>query len=145
MGFFIYLCTMKKEKMDYWSNVGCKPKGFSFVKGELMTYTYEVPVLWTGQKTVVIDRIFIKMKMKYDAANKRTNIDIPKTKELIAKEMGSEQFYFDDDGLFLRDRSLFPYVNNITLFNSAPTDDTTKKTSFLCCPSGCYVLSRFSL
>ena len=109
---------MKKEKITYWSNVSKKPKGFTFVKGEPMTYTYEIPVLGFNKHTFgEIDKIFIKIKMKYDKDIERVEIDFLATKNLIAKEVGNYKFDYTDHGLFQRDRTLFPFIDEIKIFD----------------------------
>ena len=120
MGFFIYLCTMKKLKGETWSNVSRKPKGFAFVKGRPMTYTYEVPVIYVDDtfKNHDFDRVFIKVKMKHDKEYDRIEFDMDATKKMVAREIGTYKSQYDD-GLFKRDGILFPFISQLRIFGDA--------------------------
>jgi hypothetical protein len=102
---------MGKNKKEYWSSISSKPKGFSFVKGCPMTYTYEVPVhLWHFSKP--IDKVFIQVKMK---RNEYSGVDIIDefVTESILKEIGDNFSW--ENSLFKRDGALFPFVSKIEI------------------------------
>lgn len=112
----------KKNKNMFWSNTASKPKGFTFVKGELMTYTYEVPIL-TNKKVdywnkEVIDKIFIKLKLKSVTELGFGGIDIDKEQTLtnIKHEIGKEVSFEYEDNSFMRDGRMFPFVSSITVY-----------------------------
>lgn len=113
----------RKNKGNYWSNVAPKPRGFTFVKGELMTYIYEIPILTNalGQNSwnkTTIDRIFIKVRIKSVTELGFGGIDIDKeyTTESIQKEVGQGVQFEYDDHSFMRDGRMFPFVTSVTIY-----------------------------
>jgi hypothetical protein len=109
---------MGKTKWTYWSNESKKPKGFSFVKGSSMTYTYEVPVYsYEPFKNNIIDRVFIKVKMIRDKDGYGgLNIDDTFVINYIQREI-TDKFSFES-GLFKRDGASFPFINKIDVINA---------------------------
>ena len=112
----------RKDRGTFWSSTASKPKGFAFVKGELMTYTYEVPIetnkvvdYWNK---IVIDKIFIKVKIKSVTESGFSGIDIDKeyTKLSIQNELGQGVQFEYEDHCFMRDRSMFPFITSITIY-----------------------------
>lgn len=112
----------KKDKGMFWSNVGTKPKGFIFVKGESMTYTYEVPILTNKTddywNKYTIDKIFIKVKLKSVTELGFGGIDIDKeqTELNIKHEIGKDVTFDYEDNSFMRDGRMFPFVSSITIY-----------------------------
>ena len=115
----------KKDKGIFWSSTASKPKGFNFVKGEFMTYTYKVPIVAniTGSHSwnnTEIDNIFIKVKIKNsgEPGYAFTVLDIDKdyANESIKKEVGQGVQFEYEDHCFMRDRSMFPFITSITIY-----------------------------
>jgi hypothetical protein len=106
---------MAKDKFTYWTNCSPKPKRFSFVKGELMTYSYNVPVgyhEYLDFDRTIIEVINIKAKMK---RSEFQGLDIDsKTEDLIKTEMGTVSFS-TGEGMFQRDNCMFPFVSFIVI------------------------------
>jgi hypothetical protein len=115
----------KKDKTTWWSNVAPKPKGFNFVKGEMFTHTYEVPIMGKdefsfGPVAKQIDKITVKVRLKNEIepgfSYTIQNIDLDYTKESIIKELGPDVKFEYDDHIFMRDRRYVPFVSAITVY-----------------------------
>jgi len=107
---------MGKNKYTYWTNMGKKPKGFSFVKGSPMTYTYEVPVFCKYDIfNKFLDRIFINVKMIPSNLG-GVDLDDALLKDSIKKQIGVGFSY--DRSLFQRDGAAFPFINKIDVINT---------------------------
>ena len=106
---------MAKDSFTYWTNCSPKPKGFNFVKGELMTYRYNVPVCYHEYldfDRTVIEVISLKVKMRQSDF---VGLDIDlKTQDYIKAEMGSDHFS-TEEGMFQRDRCMFPFITYILI------------------------------
>lgn len=113
---------MKKERGNIWSNLASKPKGFNFVKGKILTYTYEVPIRVSKSgihqwDAIEIDRIYIKVKYKNNTEFGYSIIDIDKEQTFsnIKEEIGHNVEFSDEENNFTRDRRLFPFVSSIDI------------------------------
>jgi len=107
---------MGKNKYTYWTSMDKKPKGFSFVKGSSMTYTYEVPIFCKYDiYNKLLDRIFINVKMLPSNLG-GVDIDDALLREYLKKEIGVGFSY--DQSLFQRDGAAFPFVNRIDVINT---------------------------
>ncbi len=107
---------MGRNRKDFWTTLGSKPKGFSFVRGQVSMYTHMVDVYIMDSnnvfKKILIDQIYIKIKIKNDDYGKQLDSDI--TRFEIEKELGTSSFTYDDN-FFKRDGCLFPYISYIKL------------------------------
>ena len=109
---------MKKEVGNIWTNVAGKPRGFSFVKGQLLTYTYQVPICTSVSgmhqwNAVEIDRIYIKVKHESNVYGPCINNE--KTNDYIREEIGHDiKFSYEENG-FMRDGRVFPFVISIDI------------------------------
>jgi hypothetical protein len=109
---------MNRRDKYIWSNSAPKPKGFSFVKGQLLTYTYEVVITesdnglyhWNAKD---LDKIYIKVKHVNGLYGHC--IDNEKTNEYIKEEIGHNIEFKFDETQFTRDRSLFPFICSINI------------------------------
>ena len=109
---------MKKERGNIWFNCASKPKGFTFVKGNLLTYKYEIPVMMKdiipySWRRTLLDSINIKVKIEY--RDGRMFVDKNYTSDNIHNELGSDLLFEYEDSCFMRDGRLFPFVSLIII------------------------------
>ncbi len=104
-----------KYRQTYWTNISSKPYEFSFVKGQILTYAYKVPLVFIDDKhhSEVIDRIYIKCKMKIGKYN-GLDIDFDYLKQFLLEEYGID-YYNYQDSFFKRDGSMFLIITEISL------------------------------
>lgn len=97
-----------------WSNMSSKPTGFSYVKGQPMTYKYYIKVFCFKEKEA-IDNILINMKL-YVKDDIR-EIDLGFFYNYIREHYNINDVYSYNDSLFIRDGSAFPFISYITINN----------------------------
>jgi hypothetical protein len=102
---------MSKNSMKYWSTMHNKPSGFTFVKGEKMTYEYSVKIMIKGE---VIDKIKIQVKYFLNEYDVR-EIDEYYFKKYLKDYYNITNVWNYYEKSFLRDGVGFPFIDSIVI------------------------------
>ena len=105
-----YVFTNKKKYNTYnrWTNVLLKPKNFTFVKGKIRTYSYDVNVYGYNK---IIDTLNIEVSYIGDL------IDIDEVKRFVETNYGIPKSCDINTGIFKRDGGYFNFINGISISN----------------------------